>query len=339
MHSSTLPLPPHYDPKRVDQIWRVDYEARAQDAAAWQAGQAISPAAGDRRVISLILVDVQNTFCLPGFELFVPGAPADNRRLTEFIYHNLGQINRILCTLDSHRPVQIFHAIFLVNEKGEHPAPMTQVDVESIENGLWRFNRNVASGIGIDPGQGQEFLLHYVRELKRKGKYSLTVWPYHAMTGGIGHALVSSVEEAVFFHSLARQTQPGILIKGDEPRTENYSAIRPEVMTDSNGNKIAQSNPQLLDWVRNSDLTLIAGQAKSHCVAWTVEDLLQDIQATDPDLVHRLALLDDCASPVIVPGVVDYSDLAEQAYQRFEQAGIRRVKAEGLKAADLLEMA
>jgi hypothetical protein len=34
-------------------------------------------------------------------------------------------------------------------------------------------------------------LQHYVDELEQRGKYSLTIWPFHAMLGGLGHALVS----------------------------------------------------------------------------------------------------------------------------------------------------
>ncbi|MGB3199366.1 MAG: hypothetical protein WBA99_00595, partial [Nodosilinea sp.] len=67
--------------------------------------------------------------------------------------------------------------------------------------------------------------------------------------------------------------------------------------------------------------------AKSHCVAWTVADLLSDIQATDPSLAQKVYLLDDCASPVVVPGVVDFTDQAEEAYQRFAAAGMHRVQS------------
>jgi len=35
--------------------------------------------------------------------------------------------------------------------------------------------------------------------------------------------------------------------------------------------------------------------------------------------------LEDCTSPVVVPGVVDFTDSAEAAYQRFANAGMHRV--------------
>ena len=37
-----------------------------------------------------------------------------------------------------------------------------------------------------------------------------------------------------------------------------------------------------------------------------------------------MVLLDDCTSPVVVPGVVDFTDAAEEAYARFAAAGVRR---------------
>ena len=75
------------------------------------------------------------------------------------------------------------------------------------------------------------------------------------------------------------------------------------------------------------DRLYIAGQAKSHCVAWTVSDLLDDIQATDPELAKKVYLLEDCTSPVVVPGVVDHTDAANEAYLRFANAGMNIVKS------------
>ena len=69
-----LPLPPHWDPDRVEEVWRVPYEARAAEAEGWARELGIGPSRDDARRICLVVVDVQNTFCTPGFELVVPGA-------------------------------------------------------------------------------------------------------------------------------------------------------------------------------------------------------------------------------------------------------------------------
>jgi len=170
-------------------------------------------------------------------------------------------------------------------------------------------------------------MIHYAEELERKGKYALTIWPYHAMLGGIGHAIVPAVEEAIFFHSIARLDQPDFSIKGDKPFTENYSVVGPEVLTGPMGETLGQRDTQFIQQLQNVDRMYIAGQAKSHCVAWTVADLLDDIQATNPELAKKVYLLEDCTSPVVVPGVVDHTDAADEAYTRFATAGMKIVES------------
>jgi nicotinamidase-related amidase len=147
------------------------------------------------------------------------------------------------------------------------------------------------------------------------------------MLGGIGHALVSSVEEAIFFHSVARLAQPDIVTKGDTPFTENYSVIGPEVLTGPMGEMLGTHDPRFIEKLQQFDRLIIAGQAKSHCVAWTVSDLLEDINAVNPELAKKVYLLEDCSSPVVVPGVVDHTDAADAAYGRFAKAGMRVVKS------------
>lgn len=327
-----LPLPPHYDPKQIENVWRVPYQERAQQAREWSARHNIRSAAEDQLKINLILVDLQNTFCLPEFELFVAGrsgmgAVEDNQRLCEFIYRNLGVITRITLTMDTHRVAQIFHPIYLVDENGSHPQPLTLVKYHDIESGRWRFNPSLADSLGVSPQEGQQQLLHYTRELQAKEKYDLTIWPYHAMLGGIGHALVSSFEEAIFFHSIARQAQPAIETKGQLAISESYSAIGPEVLEDRRGEQIGQKNPRFLGLLDEFDAVVIAGEAKSHCVAWTVDDLLSQIQAYNPLLAHKVYLLEDCTSPVVVPDIVDYTGSADEAFQRFAEAGMHIVRS------------
>ena len=72
---------------------------------------------------------------------------------------------------------------------------------------------------------------------------------------------------------------------------------------------------------------MVAGQAKSHCVAWTISDLLAEIQAVDPAMVSKVYLLEDCSSPVVVPGVVDFTEAAEETYRQFAEAGINLVSS------------
>ncbi|WP_421657307.1 isochorismatase [Leptothermofonsia sp. ETS-13] len=329
-----LPIPSHFDPARVGEVWRVPYQQRAAEAEAWAAQYHIPPAAEDRERICLLAIDVQNTFCIPDFELFVGGrsgmgAVEDNVRLCEFIYRNLGEITEIIPTMDTHTAMQIFHPIFWVNEAGDHPTPAaTMITLEDVQQGVWKVNPNIAYSLTQGNYSALErHALHYTRRLTEDGKYPLTIWPYHSMLGGIGHALVSAVEEAMFFHCIARSSQTNFEIKGSNPLTENYSVLRPEVLDGAEGGAIAQKNTVLIQEVLNFDKVIIAGQAKSHCVAWTIDDLLTEIQMVDPNLARKVYLLEDCTSPVVVPGVIDFTEQAEVAFQQFADAGMHIVRS------------
>ncbi len=329
---AVYPIPSFFNADQVSQVWRVPYQKRAQEASIWAKSHQILPAAEDSLRVGLLLIDVQNTFCLPEFELFVGGlsgrgAIEDNQRLCEFIYGNLGTITVIAATLDTHTAMQIFHPLFWINSAGEHPAPaITNITLEAVTQGVWQVNPAVAESImGGDRAALENYALHYVRTLSDAGKYPLTIWPYHSMLGGIGHALVSSVEEALFFHNLARYSQTLFEIKGNHPLTENYSILRAEVLTGENGEAIAQKNDPFLHTLLSFDRLIIAGQAKSHCVAWTVSDLLSEILQRDPQLARKVYLLEDCTSPVVVPGAVDFTDQANAIFQRFADAGMHRV--------------
>lgn len=325
-----LPLPDFFEPTKTGLVWRVPYETRARQAREWARIQGIPPAAEADFRIGLLGIDVQNTFCLPDFELYVGGASGtgavdDCNRLARFIYHNLANLAGITMTMDTHSPVQIFHAIYLIDDRGLHPDPMTLVTAEDVASGRWKFNPAVAPSLGITPQYGQEQLADYTQKLQRLEKYELTIWPYHAMLGGIGHALVPAVEEAVFFHAIARSIQPEILIKGDDPLTESYSAIGPEVEQGPDGRVLGRKSPRLFEKLKEYDALVIAGEAKSHCVSWTVDDLLQEILDQDPGLAARVYLLEDCTTPIVVPGVIDYTGAAEEAFARFAAAGMHRV--------------
>lgn len=327
-----LIIPPHFDSEKTADIWRVPYDTRALEARHWAEKHNIQPAKEDEYKIALIAIDVQNTFCIPGFELFVSGrsgtaAVDDNVRLCEFIYHNLAAITQITVTMDTHQAMQIFHPIFLINGKGQYPPPYSVISHAEVLEGDWKVNPAIAESIGVPYIEAQKHLLHYTETLESRGKYQLTIWPYHAIRGGIGHALVSSVEEAIFFHSIVRLSQPEFMTKGSNPLTEHYSAIGPEVLKNGVGNVIAQKNKEIIQKIIDFDMVIITGQAKSHCLAWTIEDLLQEIKLSDTNLAKKVFILEDCTSPVVIPDVVDFTEKADQNFQRFTEAGMHIVRS------------
>jgi len=342
-----LPIPPHFNSKTVGTVHRVDYAALEPAALAWRRQHNLSLASQDEKTVSLLIVDAQNTFCIPDYELYVggqsgTGAVDDNRRLAEFIYRNLGLITTIAPTMDTHTAMQIFHQCFFVNVKGEHPVPViTPINAANIRSGEWQVNPEIAWSLSEDKSHVavarqynalKQFVLHYCDKLEKDGKFGLTIWPYHAMLGGVGHALVATIEEACFFHNRARASQTRFEIKGGNPLTENYSILRPEVLADGRGNPIAQKNARFIRTLLKSDRVIIAGQAKSHCVAWTIQDLLNEIKLLDPELAKKVYLLEDCTSAVAVPNpaggfYADFTADADKAFVRFAQEGMHLVKS------------
>jgi nicotinamidase-related amidase len=160
------------------------------------------------------------------------------------------------------------------------------------------------------------------------GKYMLYIWPEHCVFGSDGHNLVGIVQEARMFHAYVRGSQNSPQVKGGNPLSENYSIFSPEV-TERWDNKgiIAQRNVSFLKMLLEFDAVIIAGQASSHCVKSSIQDLLTEILAQDPVLAKKVYILEDCMSAVVVPGVIDFTPDAIAALQRFSDAGMNIVKS------------
>ena len=129
MPHSLIPIPDFFTADTVSAVWRIPYEKRASQARDWARLHKLAPASVDSTKTWLMLIDVQNTFCIPEFELYVGGrsgrgAVEDNVRLCEFMYRNLGSITHITATMDTHKTMQVFHAIFFIDRDGNHPATL-----------------------------------------------------------------------------------------------------------------------------------------------------------------------------------------------------------------------
>jgi nicotinamidase-related amidase len=92
------------------------------------------------------------------------------------------------------------------------------------------------------------------------------------------------------------------------------------------GDGLGRRNTELIARLLTFDAVVVGGQAKSHCLAWTIDNLLEDDDLRQ-ELAERIYLLEDCTSPVVVPGIVDYTDEADAAFERFEVAGMHVVRS------------
>ena len=135
------------------------------------------------------------------------------------------------------------------------------------------------------------------------------------------------IQEAVTFHSFTRSSQTHFEIKGTNPLTENYSVFSPEVMFDHQGQQIGNRNSDLFDQLFQSEVLIIAGQALSHCLSSSVDDLIEEAQLRSPRFLKKIYLLEDCMSSVVVPGVADFTPQAEKALNRYKSLGINIVRS------------
>lgn len=300
-------FPPFYDPGRIGSLFHPDMAAIAAGAATAD----LPPASEDKQNIHLVIIDMQIDFCHRQGSLNVPGALGDIRRLIEFIYKNAGRITNITCSLDSHLPYQIFHPTWWADSDGNHPAPFTLITYDDIKQGKWRAL--------VAPTQSH----NYVRQLEEQAKKQLTIWPYHVLIGSPGNALDPELWSAVFWHSLARKTQPTWLTKGTIPLTEHYSIIQPEIAAPDH--PLGGKNKPFLDTLAEADVIVIAGEAESHCVLETMEDLVEDF-GDNAAALQKIYFLRDCTSPVMHPDI-DFHTIALDRFAQFEQQGVNFINS------------
>jgi nicotinamidase-related amidase len=338
--SATTELPPFFDPARAgDWSYRPDVTALRTAAEVWRSW--VKPAEGGRT--DLLLIDLQRDFCLPEGTLYVGGrsgrgAVEDTARIAAFIHRNLGALDRIVPTFDTHTPLQIFHRSFWVDADGRPPEPFSVISEEMLADGTLRPSPGVLALLPSDVAAEdwvERQLLHYVRSLARQGRNALIVWPDHCLIGSEGHAMPGLVQEAWLFHAMLRGAPTPVIIKGDDPWSESYSAFAPEVPDRWDGGRLVrpQDDSALLELLR-ADRIVVAGQAASHCVRWSVDDLLDRMRALDPALPRRVFVLRDCMSAVVgldaggqpIPAL-DFTAQAEDAFARWAELGVHIVES------------
>jgi nicotinamidase-related amidase len=315
----SLPIPSIYDTRKASDVY-VERAALVVDAAEEYAKtNHIAPAAQDKTRICAFGIDAQIGFCTPGASLFVPGAVEDIDRAIRFIYGNLDKITALHFSMDTHRVFQIFHPAWWLDGKGKHPAPFTPITHEDVKTGKWT------------PILHPKEALEYTKKLEATGKYVLTIWPYHTLLGGLSHALVPALMEAAIFHAVARRHQTHFETKGTHAMTENYSVLSPEVQ-ELGGKSVGGFNAAFFRMLMEYDRIYVFGQAKSHCVLSTLNDMRDNIQKADPALMDKVWILEDAMSPVPAPPIdplppaLDFPAIANRSIEELKRAGMHVVK-------------
>lgn len=249
--------------------------------------------------VHLLVIDPQNDFMdIPKAALPVPGANADMKRLAVMVDRIGNKLEDIHITLDSHRKIDVGHPGMWRDVNGNQPSPFTIISQDDLVNGIWAPR---------DPQLLARFI-DYAKALAAGGKYPLMVWPEHCLIGTSGHNVQEDLMAALLRWEGSQFANVDYLVKGTNSYTEHYGALMAEVPDP--GDSSTGLNTDFLNVFAQADIVVVAGEAASHCVKATVEQIADNIGA---DQVKKFVLLTDAMSPVPQPpGGPDFPAIAAQ---------------------------
>lgn len=261
----------------------------------------------------LLVIDPQNDFLdIPGAALPVTGAQADMQRLADWLLTHSSKVHSITVTLDSHASVGVERTTFWQDAQGQAVAPFTLIRSADVAVGAY-VPRHAAQHPGL-----VEDVLRYLQALEAGGQRQLVVWPVHCVLGTWGHNIHNGLSDAIAHWEAASGKTCHKVLKGQHPLTEQYSAFRAEVPRQDDVR--THLNTALMDTLaQGSQTLLVAGEALSHCVAASVDDMVAHMPRAR---LEQTVLLTDCMSPV-------------GGFEAMGQAFLERARSAGLQAQTL----
>lgn len=231
---------------------------------------------------AVLIIDPQNDFHSGG-SLAVVGADRDTERVATMIANNKQHISQICVTLDSHAKLHISHAAFWEDADGNAPPAYTKICVEDVEQNKWKPKKMELNA----------YCLAYLRKLREQKLYQHIIWPDHCLIGTTGQCVVDTLTTTLSEWETTQLDAVQYVQKGMHPLTEMYSCFQASVwMLNS---EQTWFNRELMNQLLKADRVLICGQALSHCVNYSIRDLMVHWPK------HRmkdLVLVRDTSSPV-----------------------------------------
>ena len=176
----------------ISAIGKTENPNSLNDLLARATEENLKPAHEDIEKIMVLAIDPQNDFMENG-ALGVPNSHKDMENFSRFIYDNMEKISKIVVSLDTHNPFQIFHPCWWVDKEGNNPPPFTAITMEDLDNGVWI------------PVLYAKKSREYVLNLEKNAKKTLVIWPYHCLQGTDGNAMEQQFSNMVYFHSIAKK--------------------------------------------------------------------------------------------------------------------------------------
>ena len=251
----------------------------------------------------LICIDLQECFMEKGV-LGVPGSHGDIERITRFIHRKAEEIE-IWYSMDTHVWNSIFFSCWWVNAEGKHPDPYTIITIEDVYDGKWDV---------VDP-EKYAWSIEYLEKLQAYGKKSLCIWPYHAIPGmNTGWNLEGQFNKMLLWHSIVTGGNE-IIIKGEDPNTEMYGILSPEVNPEN------KCNDRVLKAIEKARRVLICGEAASHCVLESILQIVKHFKGR-PKMIEKIIVLVDCMSPI-----EGYEEATQKVFAELKKMGVKFMKS------------
>lgn len=262
--------------------------------------------------IHLVIIDPQKDFTDKNGSLFVPGADEDMKRLAHMVVRLKNKISDIHVTLDSHRKLDISHPLWWKDSSGRAPDPFTIITSSDMSAGKWTTAR---------PGTMFSRTRAYLDALESKARYPHVVWPEHCLIGDEGHNIDPTLRAAIFEWEVTRIAQADFITKGSNPWTEHFSGVKAEVPDPED--PTTQVNTGLISTLEDADEVPLTGEALTHCLLSTVEDIVEAF--SDPTYVSKLVLLTDATSSIPDPPGADglFSNKVRDFLRDMQAKGMR----------------
>lgn len=238
----------------------------------------------------------------------VPGALADMGRVASLVARIGDRLDDIHVTLDSHRVIDVAHPGFWRDQNGKPPNPFTMISHDDVKNRIWAPRSE----------QYRQRMLDYTAALQAAGKFVLMIWPEHCLIGSWGHNVVDVLKVQLDAWERKQFANVDYVTKGTNTFTEHYGAMMAEVVDPDDPS--TQLNGQFLSVLQDADIIGIAGEASSHCVKTTIEQIVDNIGDSHLPKIH---ILTDCMSPVPqTPGAPDFPAIAKQFLDSMKSRGL-----------------
>ncbi len=252
----------------------------------------------------------------PGSTLPVTGANADMERLARMLDRIGRKLDDIHVTMDSHRVIDVGHPAMWIDAKGKQPQPFTVISADDIESGIWRPRNENFKPRELGGQTLGQYMIGYARALDKGGKYPLMVWPEHCVIGSPGHNIQPVILAALQKWERNNFATVNFVTKGTNTFTEHYGALQAEIPLASDPSTGLRTD--VLDTLAAADIIPVAGEASSHCVKETIQQVADNI---GEEHIKKFHLLTDCMSPVLHPAI-DFPGIAAAWLQDMKKRGM-----------------